>query len=78
MLESEIFTLAHDEDINSWINLVFECLEANAEVSTLAQIAKITNLSIAQVFVSLLFGDFELLQSGDFYEGLAIEVKSVR
>ena len=78
LLESEIFTLAHDEDINSWINLVFECLEANAEVSTLAQIAKITNLSIAQVFVSLLFGDFELLQSGDFYEGLAIEVKSVR
>jgi hypothetical protein len=46
----------------------------NIEISTLPQIAKATNLSIAQVFISLLFGDFKLMQSGDFYEGFKIKV----
>lgn len=75
-IESEVISLAHDEDINAWIERVTKCLESNVEISTLPQIAKATDLSIAQVFISLLFGDFELLQSGDFYEGFAIEVRS--
>ena len=75
-IESQVRSLAHDEDINAWTQRVTKCLESNVEVSTLSQIAKATDLSIAQVFISLLFGDFELLQSGDFYEGLAIEVRS--
>ena len=77
LIESEVISLAHDEDINAWIDLVTKCLETNVEISTLPQIAKATNLSIAQVFISLLFGDFELVQSGDFYEGFKIEVKSM-
>ena len=75
LIESEVISLAHDEDINAWIERVTECLETNVEISTLPQIAKATNLSIAQVFISLLFGDFELVQSGDFYEGFEIQVK---
>jgi hypothetical protein len=74
LFKSEVASLAtvkptHDEDINAWVNLVTNCLKTKTEISTLSQIAKATNLSIAQVFISLLFGDFKLLQSGDFYEG---------
>lgn len=76
LIEPQVISLAHDENINAWTQRVTKCLESNIEISTLPQIAKATDLSIAQVFISLLFGDFELLQSGDFYEGLAIEVRS--
>jgi hypothetical protein len=76
LIEPQVISLAHDENINVWVQRVTKCLESNIEIGTLPQIAKATDLSIAQVFISLLFGDFELLQSGDFYEGLAIEVRS--
>ncbi|MEO0014786.1 MAG: hypothetical protein RLZZ535_3175 [Cyanobacteriota bacterium] len=75
LIESEVISIASDEDINAWTRRVTKCLETNVKISTLPQIAKATNLSIAQVFISLLFGDFELVQSGDFYEGFAIKVK---
>jgi hypothetical protein len=65
---------AHDENINACVDLVTKCLKTNTEISTLPQIARATNLSIAQVFISLLFGDFKLMQSGDFYEGFKIKV----
>ena len=77
LFESGVVSLAHDEDINAWIDVVTKCLETNVEISTLPQIAKTTDLSIAQVFISLLFGNFELVQLGNFYEGFKIEVKSV-
>jgi hypothetical protein len=76
LIEPQVISLAHDENINVWVQRVTKCLESNIEISTLAQIAKATDLSIAQVFISLLFCNFELLQSGDFYEGFTIEVRS--
>ena len=77
LIESEVISLAHDEDINAWTLRVTKFLETNVEISSLPQIAKATDLSITQVFISLLFGaNFELVQLGDFYEGLAIEVRS--
>ncbi|WP_019505957.1 hypothetical protein [Pleurocapsa sp. PCC 7319] len=76
LIEPQVISLAHNENINAWIERITKCLESNIEINTLPQISKATALSIAQVFISLLFGDFELLQSGDFYEGFAIEVRS--
>ncbi|MDJ0751762.1 MAG: hypothetical protein QNJ11_19920 [Woeseiaceae bacterium] len=75
LLEYEVVSLAHDEDINAWIYCVVNCLETNQNINTLPQIVKATGLSIAQVFISLLFGEFELVQSGGFYEGYVINVK---
>ncbi len=77
LLESEVVSIASDEDINAWIDRVARCLETNSRIHTLPQIVRATGLSKAQVFISLLFGDFELVQSGDFYEGLGIEVRSI-
>ena len=73
-LESEIISLAYDEDINVWVDRVANFLEINPSINTLPQIVKATGLSDAQVFISLLFGGFELVQSGEFYDGFEINV----
>ena len=62
---------------NAWSEQVANCLKINPSMNTLPQIVKATGLSLAQVFISLLFGEFELVQSGGFYDGFEINVKSM-
>ena len=68
LIESEIFTLAHDENIEVWIESVERHLKLYPEINTLPKIAKLNNLTLAQVFVAALFGNFEIEQRGEFYE----------
>ena len=68
LIESEIFTLAHDENIEVWIELVERHLKLYPETNTLPEIAKLNNLTLAQAFVAALFGNFKIEQSGGFYE----------
>lgn len=68
LFESEIFTLAHDENIEVWIELVERHLKLYPETNTLPEIAKLNNLTLAQAFVAALFGNFRLEQRGEFYE----------
>ena len=68
LIESEIFTLAHDENIEVWIELVERHLKLYPETNTLPEIAKLNNLTLAQAFVAALFGNFEIEQLGGFYE----------
>jgi hypothetical protein len=75
LIESEVISLAHDENINAWINLVNECFEADPKIKSLPQIVQTTSLSLAQVFISLLFGGFILKQDDSFYEGDSIQVE---
>ena len=67
LIESEIFTLAHDENIEVWIELVERHLKLYPETNTLPEIAKLNNLTLAQAFVAALFGNFEIEQLGGFY-----------
>ncbi len=69
-------SLAHDEDINSWLDLVEVFLENNRDVCKLPEIAQKTNLSKVQVFIALLFGNFEILQSGGFYSEIRIRLSA--
>ncbi len=64
LLESEVISLANEENINAWVEQVVKCLESNPKINTLPQIVKATELSLAQVFISLLFGEFELVKVG--------------
>lgn len=73
LIESEVISLAHDEDINAWIDRVRRCLETNPQIDTMPQIIEATNLSIAQVFISLLFSDYELIQRNNFYGEIKIK-----
>lgn len=68
LLESEIFTLAHDENIEVWIESVERHLKLYPEVNTLPKIAQLNDLTLAQAFVAALFGNFKIKQIGDFYE----------
>ena len=74
--ESEIFTLAHDENIDKWVLEVEEFI-SDRQKATLADIVEILKLTKAQIFIALLFGDFELSQSSDFYNGFDIKIKSI-
>ncbi len=67
-IESEIFTLAHDEKIEVWIELVERHLKLYPETNTLPEIAKLNNLTLAQAFVAALFGNFKIEQLGGFYD----------
>lgn len=67
-IESEILTLAHDENIEVWIELVKQHLKLHPEVNTLPEIAKLSDLTLAQSFVAALFGNFKIEQRGNFYE----------
>lgn len=73
LFEREVVSLAHDEDINAWIDIVTKCLETNPKIGTMLQIVEATNLSIAQVFISLLFSDYELIQRNNFYGEIEIK-----
>ena len=68
LIESEIFTLAHDENIEVWIELVERHLKLYPKTNTLPEIAKLNNLTLAQAFVAALFGNFEIEQLGGFYD----------
>ena len=74
--ESEIFTLAHDENIDRWVLEVEEFI-SDRQQATLAEIVERLELTKAQIFIALLFGDFELSQSSDFYNGFDIKIKSI-
>ncbi|PSB05976.1 hypothetical protein C7B62_24015 [Pleurocapsa sp. CCALA 161] len=73
LIESEVISLAHDEDINAWIDQVRRCLETNPQIDTMLQIVEATDLSIVQVFISLLFSDYELIQRNNFYGEIEIK-----
>lgn len=68
LLESEILTLAHDENIEVWIESVERHLKLYPKVNALPKIAQLNDLTLAQTFVAALFGNFRLEQFGDFYE----------
>ena len=68
LLESEIFTLAHDENIEAWIELVERHLKLYPEINILPDIARLNELTLAQAFIAALFGSFKLEHNGGFYE----------
>ena len=68
LIESEVFALAHDENIEVWIESVERHLKLYPKVNTLPEIAKLNDLTLAQAFVTGLFGHFKIEQLGDFYE----------
>lgn len=68
LIESEIFTLAHNENIEVWIESVERHLKLYPFVNTLPEIARLNDLTLAQTFVAALFGNFKIKQFGDFYE----------
>ena len=68
LIESEVFALAHDENIEVWIESVEQHLKLYPEINTLPEIAKSNHLTLAQTFIAALFGNFQIKHFGGFYE----------
>ena len=62
----ETLNLAHTESIGEWIQHIDRTLIRKMKLETLQQEV---SLSIVQVWIALLFGEFRLERRGDFYEG---------
>lgn len=74
----EISTLAHDENIHHWIEKVERYLQKRPDQNTLMEIAKAIDLSLAQVFIAGLFGDFCLISSDRFYDVDATRIETAK
>ena len=68
LIESEVFALAHDKNIEVWIESVEQHLKLYPEINTLPEIAKLNDLTLAQAFIAALFGNFKIKHFGGFYE----------
>ncbi len=68
LIESEVLNLAHDENIEEWIEIVDQHLQLYPSSNELLDIVSLTNLTVAQVFVAALFGQFMVIKEGNFYE----------
>lgn len=61
--------LAHDEDVSAWVGAIAQWM-ADARVSTipLVQLQEAVDMPLVQVWLSLLLGEYELEQRGEFYD----------
>ncbi len=75
-IKLEVASLAHNEDIDKWV-LEVEEFVGDRQQATLAEIVERLKLTKAQIFIALLFGNFELSQSSDFYNGFDIKIKPI-
>lgn len=75
LLSDEVMEQAHDENIADWVTLVDGHLQADPQANTLDFIAANLDLTLAQVFIAVLFGDF-ILEQSDFYNPRSIIVRS--
>lgn len=68
LLESEIISLAHDEDIDEWSKIVRDYLDREGKKQVyLIDIVGGTKLNLAKVFLAVLYGDFVVSQQ-QFYD----------
>lgn len=58
--------LAHSEAIDAWIEIVSTAL---TQPMGLSELVEKLDLSVVQVWIALMFGEFHLERTGDFYEG---------
>ena len=62
----QIQAIAHSENIEEWIEVVSTLCIQPVSLEALIQNS---GLSVVQVWIALLFGNFSIERSGDFYEG---------
>ena len=66
-LEQAIST-AHTEDVSAWIEVIAQCITNNSHPICLKDLQKSLKLSIVEIWLGLLLGDFKLDQRGSFYD----------
>jgi hypothetical protein len=63
---------AHAEDVSSWIEAIAQYIENNFSPMRLIDLQAALPLSMVEIWLSLLLGDFKLEQRGEFYNASEI------
>jgi hypothetical protein len=61
-------SIAHAEDVSTWIEAIAVCLNSNAAPMRLMDLRNSMKLPIVEIWLGLLLGDFKLEQKGSFYD----------
>ena len=61
-------SIAHDEDVSTWIEAISVCLKSNDVPMRFIDLQNKLKLSIVEIWLGLLLGDFKLEQKGAFYD----------
>ena len=59
---------AHAENVSGWIEAISQCITNNSHPICLKDLQKALKLSIVEIWLGLLLGDFKLEQRGNFYD----------
>lgn len=65
--EQAIIT-AHAEDISAWVDAIAHCIKNNFSPMRLLDLQAALPLSMVEIWLGLLLGDFKLEQRGSFYD----------
>jgi hypothetical protein len=63
---------AHAEDVSSWIEAIAQCIINNSSPMRLLDLQMALKLTIVEIWLGLLLGDFKLEQRGEFYNSTEI------
>jgi len=72
VLHRQVLTLAHDEDVSSWVGLIARCLQDTpSRKVSFVELYQQLDLTWVEVWLGVLLGGFKLEQYGEFYQALA-------
>jgi hypothetical protein len=63
---------AHAEDVSAWVEAIAHCIANNSSPICLMDLQAALPLSMVEIWLSLLLGDFKLEQRGEFYNASEI------
>jgi YesN/AraC family two-component response regulator len=67
-----VISTAHAEDVSSWIEAIAQYIENNFSPMRLIDLQAALPLSMVEIWLGLLLGDFKLEQRGEFYNSSEI------
>jgi len=64
----QALSTAHTENVSAWIEAIAQCIGSNFSPMRLIDLHSALPLSIVEIWLGLILGDFKLEQRGSFYE----------
>ena len=68
----QAISTAHAEDVSAWVDAIAHCIVNNSYPMRLMDLQSALPLSMVEIWLGLLLGDFKLEQRGEFYNASEI------
>lgn len=66
--KQSVLAIAHSKDVAGWTAAISECLQTALLPVSIAELSCSLEMPWVEVWLGVLFGDFQLEQQGEFYE----------